>query len=165
MEKKPEKLMDVAKIGAKGQIVIPKSMRDMFGLRPGDTLLLLADGSRGIAMNKLDLITDAVEKAMMGEPTADDKRFAAAVKEALKNVPFAPPVYGFVVFTSPRVSFVFKNDKILKPTQAVDKLQQLSSRGRKLTGEQKSEILTRLRTISKKSGPAFAKQVKMRQGR
>ena len=80
-------------------------------------------------------------------------------------MPFAPPVYGFVVFTSPRVSFVFKNDKILKPTQAVDKLQQLSSRGRKLTGEQKSEILTRLRTISKKSWPAFAKQVKMRQGR
>ena len=39
MEKKAEKLMDVAKIGAKGQIVIPKSMRDMFGLRPGDTLL------------------------------------------------------------------------------------------------------------------------------
>ena len=55
MEKKAEKLMDVAKIGAKGQIVIPKSMRDMFGLRPGDTLLLLADESRGIAMNKLDL--------------------------------------------------------------------------------------------------------------
>ena len=56
MEKKAEKLMDVAKIGAKGQIVIPKSMRDMFGLRPGDTLLLLADESRGIAMNKLDLV-------------------------------------------------------------------------------------------------------------
>lgn len=98
-------------------------------------------------------------------PFIQNDRHAAAVKEALKNMPFAPPVYGFVVFTSPRVSFVFKNDKILKPTQAVDKLQQLSSRGRKLTGEQKSEILTRLRTISKKSRPAFAKQVKMRQGR
>ena len=85
MEKKPEKLMDVAKIGAKGQIVIPKSMRDMFGLRPGDTLLLLADGSRGIAMNRLDSITDAVEKAMMGEPTADDKRFAAELKTVVEN--------------------------------------------------------------------------------
>ncbi len=85
MERKPEKLMDVAKIGAKGQIVIPKSMRDMFGLRPGDTLLLLADGSRGIAMNKLDSITDAVEKAMMGEPTADDKRFAAELKTVVEN--------------------------------------------------------------------------------
>ena len=83
--KKAEKLMDVAKIGAKGQIVIPKSMRDMFGLRPGDTLLLLADGSRGIAMNKLDSITDAVEKAMMGEPTADDKRFAAELKTVVEN--------------------------------------------------------------------------------
>ncbi len=58
MEKKAEKLMDVAKIGAKGQIVIPKSMRDMFGLRPGDTLLLLADESRGIAMNKITTVED-----------------------------------------------------------------------------------------------------------
>ena len=30
-------------MGAKGQIVIPKEARDMFGLQPGDTLVLLAD--------------------------------------------------------------------------------------------------------------------------
>lgn len=98
-------------------------------------------------------------------PFHQNERHAAAVKEALKNMPFAPPVYGFVVFTSPRVSFIHKNEDILKPMQAVDKLKLLSTRGKRISGEQKSEILKRLRTISKKSAPAFAKQVKMRQMR
>ncbi|MBO6014417.1 MAG: AbrB/MazE/SpoVT family DNA-binding domain-containing protein [Oscillospiraceae bacterium] len=37
-------------IGTKGQIVIPKEAREMFGFRPGDTLLLLGDEKRGIAL-------------------------------------------------------------------------------------------------------------------
>ena len=37
-------------VGAKGQIVIPKEARTVFGIRPGDTLLLLGDVSRGIAI-------------------------------------------------------------------------------------------------------------------
>ena len=38
------------KIGEKGQIVIPKNMRDMFGIKAGDSLLLMADQDRGIAI-------------------------------------------------------------------------------------------------------------------
>ena len=38
------------RVGEKGQIVIPKEAREMFGIRPGDTLLLLADRQRGIAI-------------------------------------------------------------------------------------------------------------------
>lgn len=37
-------------VGAKGQIVIPKEARELFGIRPGDTLLLLADETQGIAI-------------------------------------------------------------------------------------------------------------------
>lgn len=37
-------------VGAKGQIVIPKEVRDMFGIQPGDALILLADRDRGIAL-------------------------------------------------------------------------------------------------------------------
>ncbi len=37
-------------VGAKGQIVIPKEAREIFGIRPGDTLLLLGDAERGIAI-------------------------------------------------------------------------------------------------------------------
>lgn len=37
-------------VGTKGQIVIPKEVREMFGIEPGDALILLADKERGIAI-------------------------------------------------------------------------------------------------------------------
>ena len=36
-----------ATVGEKGQIVIPKQAREVFGIKPGDTLLLLGDETRG----------------------------------------------------------------------------------------------------------------------
>lgn len=39
-----------ATVGEKGQIVIPKQARDLFGIKAGDTLLLLGDEKRGIAI-------------------------------------------------------------------------------------------------------------------
>ena len=49
--KMPEgKYMATVKIGEKGQIVIPKEVRDMFSIKAGDTLLLLADVEKGIAI-------------------------------------------------------------------------------------------------------------------
>ena len=38
------------KVGPKGQIVIPAEVREMFGIAAGDTLLLLADRTEGIAI-------------------------------------------------------------------------------------------------------------------
>lgn len=50
------KLMNMVKVGEKGQIVIPKEMRDLLGIASGDTLLILADEDRGIALpNKADI--------------------------------------------------------------------------------------------------------------
>ena len=39
-----------ATVGEKGQIVIPKQAREVFGIKPGDTLLLLGDKERGFAI-------------------------------------------------------------------------------------------------------------------
>ena len=39
-----------ATVGEKGQIVIPKQARDLFNIKPGDTVLLLGDINRGIAI-------------------------------------------------------------------------------------------------------------------
>ena len=39
-----------ATVGEKGQIVIPKQARDVFNIKPGDTILLLGDEKRGIAI-------------------------------------------------------------------------------------------------------------------
>ena len=48
------KFMATIKLGPKGQIVIPKEVRDMFSLKEGDTLLFLADKSQGIAMQPFE---------------------------------------------------------------------------------------------------------------
>ena len=37
-------------VGAKGQIVIPKEARELMGIQPGDTLILLGDAERGLAI-------------------------------------------------------------------------------------------------------------------
>ncbi len=37
-------------VGEKGQIVIPKQARELFGIKPGDSLIVLADEKRGIAI-------------------------------------------------------------------------------------------------------------------
>ncbi len=39
-----------ATVGEKGQIVIPKQARELFDIKPGDTLLLLGDVKKGIAI-------------------------------------------------------------------------------------------------------------------
>ena len=39
-----------ATVGEKGQIVIPKQARNLFNIKPGDTVLLLGDVNRGIAI-------------------------------------------------------------------------------------------------------------------
>ena len=43
-----------ATVGEKGQIVIPKQARNIFNIKPGDTLLILGDEKRGIAIHKND---------------------------------------------------------------------------------------------------------------
>ena len=37
-------------VGEKGQIVIPRQARQIFGIEPGDSLILLGDEKRGIAI-------------------------------------------------------------------------------------------------------------------
>ena len=44
------KFMAAVKVGPKGQIVIPAEVRELFGIAPGDTLLLLAEREQGIAI-------------------------------------------------------------------------------------------------------------------
>ena len=49
--KRPEgKYAWTVTVGEKGQIVIPKQAREVFGIQPGDTLVVLGDEERGLAI-------------------------------------------------------------------------------------------------------------------
>ncbi len=70
------KFLSTVKVGEKGQIVIPKGARDLFGIRPGDTLLLMADIDQGIAIvqNEAYLaFADAVLQAQKEPPLEPEK--------------------------------------------------------------------------------------------
>lgn len=84
-----DKYMGSVKVGPKGQIVIPKEVRDMFQINPGDTLLLLADAQKGIAIERYGVfakIADAIfagkAKEIYPEHTEEDSiTFARAIHE------------------------------------------------------------------------------------
>ena len=50
MEKLDGKYAWTVTVGTKGQIVIPKEAREVFGIRPGDHLLILGDANQGMAI-------------------------------------------------------------------------------------------------------------------
>lgn len=60
--------MSPVKIGPKGQIVIPKEARTMFGLEPGDTLVLLADTKKGIALQTADKLNPLLRRVFQQLP-------------------------------------------------------------------------------------------------
>jgi len=54
MEK--NKIVGICKVGEKGQIVIPKEAREMFDIKSGDSIIVLCDKEKGIALLKADII-------------------------------------------------------------------------------------------------------------
>lgn len=49
------------KVGEKGQFVIPKEARDIFNINPGDTLTVLADINKGIAIPPKNMFAHLME--------------------------------------------------------------------------------------------------------
>ncbi len=64
-------IFGMAKLGEKGQILIPKEAREVFGLKPGDKLLMLGDEERGIALIKVDAAMMADMMARIPEISDD----------------------------------------------------------------------------------------------
>mgnify|MGYP004467211557 FL=1 len=63
---KKTKYMGISKVGEKGQIVIPKEVRDIFDIKPGDSLIVLADSKKGIALVKSEVIEDVTNTILGG---------------------------------------------------------------------------------------------------
>jgi AbrB family looped-hinge helix DNA binding protein len=88
-----DKFMTTVKIGPKGQIIIPKEIRDMFGLGAGDHLIIMADSRRGIALQKANLLQQFMDKVFNGQKEMlspestpqEDEMFAKLLKNEIEK--------------------------------------------------------------------------------
>lgn len=61
------------KVGEKGQFVIPKEARDIFNIKPGDTLIVLADEKKGIAIPPQDMFSQLSKAIFTEDIPANDE--------------------------------------------------------------------------------------------
>lgn len=77
-------MFGIVKVGERGQIVIPKKARDLFNIKPGDSMMVLGDQNGqfpGLAMIKNDIYMDIVEKLLGGSSMTDrEKEFVDDVR-------------------------------------------------------------------------------------
>ena len=52
-----KRVFGTAKVGDRGQIVIPKEARELFGIKPGDTLLILGEEDTGLIVSRPELLS------------------------------------------------------------------------------------------------------------
>ena len=53
-----QRVFGTAKVGDRGQIVIPKEARELFNIRPGDTLLIMGEENKGLIISRPELLRD-----------------------------------------------------------------------------------------------------------
>lgn len=62
--KKTRHIFGTAKVGERGQIVIPKDARELYGIHPGDALLILGDEENGMIVTKPDVLSSLAERIL-----------------------------------------------------------------------------------------------------
>ena len=55
---KARRVFGTARVGDRGQIVIPKEARELFGIKPGDTLLIVGDEDNGLIVSRPEVLSD-----------------------------------------------------------------------------------------------------------
>lgn len=60
------KYIGICKVGEKGQIVIPKEARNMFNINPGDSVAILCDVKKGMAIVKADVFDNFANEILGG---------------------------------------------------------------------------------------------------
>lgn len=56
-------IFGVVKVGDRGQIVIPKEAREVYGIKAGDNLLVLGD-TKGMAVIKTEIFQDKIDEVL-----------------------------------------------------------------------------------------------------
>ena len=62
------------KVGEKGQFVIPKEARVVFNIKPGDTLIILADIDKGIAIPPKNMFAHLMDTIFNQNAEKEDKK-------------------------------------------------------------------------------------------
>ena len=57
-----QRVFGTAKVGDRGQIVIPKEAREFFGIQPGDTLLILGKNETGLIVTKPETLNHLADQ-------------------------------------------------------------------------------------------------------
>lgn len=65
------RIFGTAKVGDRGQIVIPQEARRFFGISPGDTLLILGNEKSGLVVTKPEIL-DALANEILGKEDETD---------------------------------------------------------------------------------------------
>lgn len=60
------RVIGTAKVGDRGQIVIPKEARELFGIRPGDTLLILGEEDTGLIVSRPEVLSNIASRILDG---------------------------------------------------------------------------------------------------
>ena len=64
MTKSKDKIISICTVGDKGQIVIPANIRKLFEINTGDSLVILADKKKGIALVKAEEVQSMITNAI-----------------------------------------------------------------------------------------------------
>ena len=64
---KEDRFIVSVKVGPKGQITVPAEARKMFDIKEGDTLMIMGDKSRGLAIIKDDAFYKLMEMMTNGD--------------------------------------------------------------------------------------------------
>ena len=61
---KQQRVFGTAKVGDRGQIVIPKEARELFGIRPGDTVLILGEAETGLIVSRPEVLNNLANEIL-----------------------------------------------------------------------------------------------------
>ena len=69
--KNKQRVFGTARVGDRGQIVIPKEAREFFGIEPGDTLLILGKNETGLIVTKPETLNNLANQIFQSVETED----------------------------------------------------------------------------------------------
>lgn len=65
------RVFGTAKVGDRGQIVIPKEARELFGIKPGDTLLIVGEADAGLIVSRPEVL-NGLANALLNSVKKED---------------------------------------------------------------------------------------------